>query len=93
MNALRKLEKGGYRFELLPDGRLHYQDMWPSAGSRHWAAPLLAEVIALTIYFIPTIVAYHKRRPNTTAIGALNLLLGWSFVFWVVALVWALKND
>lgn len=57
------------------------------------AAPLLAEVIALTIYFIPTIVAYHKRRPNTTAIGALNLLLGWSFVFWVVALVWALKND
>lgn len=48
MNALRKLEKGGYRFELLPDGRLHYQDMWPSAGSRHWAAPLLAEVIART---------------------------------------------
>lgn len=36
MNALRKLEKGGFRFELLPDGRLHYQDMWPSAGSRHW---------------------------------------------------------
>lgn len=45
---------------------------------------------ALT-YFIPSIIAYNKK--NATAIIALNLLLGWSFIGWVVALVWALKKD
>lgn len=43
------------------------------------------------IYFIPSIIAYNKK--NATAIIALNLLLGWTFLGWVGALVWALKKD
>src|SRR5580698_1838338 len=38
-------------------------------------------------YFLPTIVA--GRHPNSSAIFVLNLLLGWTFVGWVIALVWA----
>jgi hypothetical protein len=36
-------------------------------------------------------VGYSKR--NASAIIALNLLLGWTFLGWVIALVWALKKD
>jgi hypothetical protein len=43
------------------------------------------------LYFIPTWIAWKKR--NLAAIFALNLLLGWTFIGWVVALVWALIKD
>ena len=47
---------------------------------------------AAVIYFIPLILAATESRPNTAAFRALNLLLGWTFIGWVVALVWALTN-
>lgn len=49
-------------------------------------------VIALAVvafYFLPALVASHRKHPNTNAITVLNLLLGWSLIGWVVALVWA----
>jgi hypothetical protein len=45
---------------------------------------------ALMLYLMPTLVAWGRAHPQVLAIGALNLLLGWTFVSWVVALVWAL---
>jgi len=45
--------------------------------------------LVLVIYFLPTIVAGWHRHHNSSAICALNLLLGWTFLGWVVALVWA----
>ena len=47
--------------------------------------------VGLAIYFLPSIVAHKKR--NESAIVVLNLLLGWTILGWVVALVWALNND
>ncbi len=41
------------------------------------------------LYFLPTIVALARKRPNVLPIGLLNLFLGWTLVGWVVALVWA----
>lgn len=49
-------------------------------------------VIALALYFLPALIASNKHR-NAGAIFALNLLLGWTFVGWVVALVWSLTKD
>ena len=43
------------------------------------------------IYFLPTIIGWNKR--NATAILMLNLFLGWTFVGWVIELVWAFTND
>lgn len=43
-----------------------------------------------SIYFAPSIWAVGKR--NTGAIFALNLLLGWTFLGWVGALIWAIMS-
>jgi hypothetical protein len=46
------------------------------------------------LYFLPTAVAFEKKRNhhNKGAIFALNLLLGWTLIGWVGALVWALTK-
>lgn len=44
------------------------------------------------LYFLPTLAAVAKRNHNQTSILLLNFLAGWSFVGWVIALVWAFKK-
>jgi len=48
-------------------------------------------IISLLIYFFPTMIGSDKK--DSTAIFILNLLLGWTLVGWVVALVWAASKD
>lgn len=59
----------------------------------HLMILLVLFLILCVPYFIPTIVAYSRQKTNRNAILAVNVLLGWTFVGWVVALVWALKTD
>jgi hypothetical protein len=40
-------------------------------------------------YCVPWIVAQCRHHHQTLAIAVLNICLGWTFVGWVVALVWA----
>jgi ABC-type transport system involved in cytochrome c biogenesis permease component len=42
------------------------------------------------VYMCPWLVAVGRDHHHRSAIAVLNLLLGWTFVDWVVALVWAL---
>jgi T4 superinfection immunity protein len=42
------------------------------------------------IYLLPAVVAQVRRHHQTTTIIGLNLLLGWTFIGWAVALIWAL---
>lgn len=44
------------------------------------------------IYFFPTLVACLCRHKHLAALFALNLLLGWTFLFWAIAMVWALMR-
>lgn len=44
-------------------------------------------------YFFPSFIAWRRKKANFRAIFALNCLAGWTFVGWVVAMVWALTND
>lgn len=46
-------------------------------------------VICFALYFIPALVAFGNNHPQTSAIFALNLFLGWTLLGWVIALVWA----
>ncbi|MFA5604938.1 MAG: superinfection immunity protein [Dehalococcoidales bacterium] len=50
-------------------------------------------VFSLAIYFLPTIIAVVRKKRNTLAIFLLNLFLGFTFIGWVVALVWAATKD
>ena len=52
---------------------------------------MIGVAIGLWLYFVPSIVGRHKA--NATAILVLNIFLGWTFVGWVVALVWAFTKD
>ena len=46
-------------------------------------------IISILFYFLPPIIAGLRGHQNTAAIFILTLLLGWSFIGWVAALVWA----
>ena len=45
-----------------------------------------------TAYFFPFLIALKRDHVDSTAIFVLNLFLGWTFIGWVVALVWAVKK-
>ncbi len=47
-------------------------------------------LVAMWIYIIPALVASLRDHHNRNAIIALNLLLGWTALGWIAALVWAL---
>ncbi len=49
--------------------------------------PLL---LGLALYFLPTIIAVAFRKRKTLGIVLVNILTGWTFIGWVVALTWSL---
>ncbi len=49
-------------------------------------------VIGFAVYFLPTIIAWLRTHYNRGAILALNLLLGWTVVGWIVSLVRSFTN-
>jgi Superinfection immunity protein len=46
-------------------------------------------ILGLAVYFLPTVVAGGRGHHNAGAILILNLFVGWTFLGWVGALVWA----
>jgi len=50
-------------------------------------------LIVFCIYLVPTVVAFLRRCKSGMGIFALNILLGWTFLFWVVSLCWALVGE
>ena len=51
---------------------------------------LLFLLVSLFLYFLPAFLA--RNKPDFTAIFLVNLLAGWTFIGWIVALVWALSS-
>ena len=45
--------------------------------------------IPVVVYFLPLIIAVNRGHEDRTRIGVLNLLLGWTVIGWIAALVWA----
>lgn len=48
-----------------------------------------AVIVALALYFIPTIIAMVRKVPNVGSVIVINLLLGWTIIGWIVALAMA----
>jgi hypothetical protein len=45
------------------------------------------------LYFLPAIIAFGRSKRDAGSILVLNFFLGWTAIGWVIALVWALKQD
>jgi len=43
------------------------------------------------LYFLPTVVAWKKTF--VMQVFLLNFLLGWTVLGWIIALIWAAKNE
>ncbi len=55
---------------------------------------VLAALLFVAVYFVPTIVAALGKHPLVAPVAVLNVFLGWTFVGWAVALalaVWPTK--
>lgn len=50
---------------------------------------MLVVAVGLSAYFAPSIVALARHHHNVGTIVVINLLLGWTFIGWVVALAMA----
>lgn len=59
----------------------------PEAKNTRALKAFLQALVGILIYFLPSVIAHRHRNAN--AILALNLFLGWTFIGWVAALVWA----
>ena len=53
--------------------------------------PLLG--LPLILYFLPTLIALLREKRDKLSIFLLNFFLGWSVIGWIIALVWACKNE
>jgi Superinfection immunity protein len=54
---------------------------------------LLGFLLFGTLYFLPFLVADRRRHRNAGAIFVLTLCLGWTFLGWVAALIWAFTDN
>lgn len=64
-----------------------------SLADRFLAMGVIALMIGAALYFIPTIIGGMRDASHQGAIFALNLLLGWTLIGWVGAIVWALADS
>ena len=63
--------------------------MFYTVSDFHFSSTLL---VGVALYFTPTIIAWLRTHYNRWAILALNLLLGWTVLGWIVSLVWSFTN-
>jgi hypothetical protein len=54
---------------------------------------VLAVMVGVAFYFLPGIIAFKRNAEHITPIFVLNLLLGWTFIGWVGAIIWALMDN
>jgi hypothetical protein len=58
----------------------------------HAISGLLLIGLILSGYFLPTIVAFYRGHDNRVGIMLLNLLLGWTCLGWIGALIWSVLS-
>jgi T4 superinfection immunity protein len=46
--------------------------------------------VLIALYFLPTIIASGRHLYERGAIAMVNLFLGWTFLGWIAALIWAI---
>jgi len=52
---------------------------------------MLTLAFSALLYFLPAIIGRHKR--DAAGIFLVNLLLGWTVIGWIIALIWACTSE
>ncbi len=69
---------------------MHYVAMGELLSPGH----IMVMVILFAVfYFVPTVVAWRRKVHKRTGITVLNLLLGWTVLGWIGALIWACSAE
>jgi len=50
-------------------------------------------LVSLALYFLPTIIVVARHKKNVLGPILVNVLLGWTVIGWIVALIWAVTVD
>ncbi|HEU4758351.1 MAG TPA: superinfection immunity protein [Dehalococcoidia bacterium] len=61
-------------------------------GGRAAGVGLVALLIAVCVYFLPSLIAGLRGHHQFGPILVINVLLGWTFIGWVVALAMSLSR-
>jgi Superinfection immunity protein len=48
--------------------------------------------VFLALYLLPCLIGYARRAPDLAVIAVIDILLGWTFIGWVVALAMAFRS-
>lgn len=48
-------------------------------------------IVALSVYFLPSMIAISRRHINALPVFLTNLYLGWTVLGWIGALIWGLS--
>jgi hypothetical protein len=59
----------------------------------HGTLGMIFLVFCIIPYFLPTIIAFARKKDNAGGIFALNFFLGWTFIGWIASLIWALSSN
>jgi hypothetical protein len=54
-------------------------------------ATLALVILALSLYWLPSIIGYFRHAPSLVAVVVTNALLGWTVVGWLVSLSMAVR--
>jgi hypothetical protein len=54
-------------------------------------ATLALIVVALGMYWLPSIIGYFRHAPSLSAVVVTNALLGWTVIGWLVSLSMAFR--
>ena len=49
-------------------------------------------LLTIAVWLAPIMVAARRQHKNTAAISILTLLAGWTFIGWIIALVWSFTD-
>jgi T4 superinfection immunity protein len=54
---------------------------------------VIAAIVALAVYFLPSILADRRKRYDLLTIALFNAVVGWTVFGWLLALYWALQPN
>jgi hypothetical protein len=53
----------------------------------------IPSLVGLAVYCLPIIIAAIRHSKSMVGIVLLNILAGWTFIGWIIALIWAITGE